>query len=219
MNIESYIELTALKPGTLLSEIEAVCNEAVENKISTVCIPPLFVKKAKELTEDTGVNICAVVGFPFGYSNIEAKIAEIVMAIIDNADEIEMVINSTAIKNSDWQYIGHEINTVLPLIRSKAKKMTVVIETGLLTEKEIITACDIYGVAGVDLVKTGTGIIEHERAVEDLEIVRKHLAAAIKLKVPVTANYALAQKLIKAGANRLCCTASVKLIQESLRQN
>lgn len=220
MNIESYIELTALKPDTVINDIETVCNEAVENKISTICVPPLFVKKVKELTDETAVKICASVGFPFGYSPIEAKLAEIVLAIIDNADEIEMVVNTSAIKNNDWQYLGREINTLLPVIRGKAKNLTVVLESGLLTDEEIVTACDIYGVAGVDFVKMGTGFIEHGLLIENLQLVRKHLAAAVQLKVPAASvNYSIARQLIKAGANRLCCTSSVKLIQESLQQN
>lgn len=220
MNIEEYIELTVLKPDTVITDIEAACNEAVENKIATVCVPPLFVKKAKELTDETAVKICASVGFPFGYSPIEAKLAEIVLAIIAAADEIEMVINTSAVKNNDWQYVANEINTVLPVIRGKAKKITVVIETGLLTEKEIIKACDIYGLAGVDFIKAGTGFIENSQLIENLQLIRKHLAAAIQVKVPAAAlHYGIAQKLIKAGANRLCCTSSVTLIQENLQQN
>jgi deoxyribose-phosphate aldolase len=73
MNIESHIELTVLKPDTLVSDIESACNEAVENNISKICVPPLFVRKAKELTIDTNIGICAVIGFPFGYSPVEAK--------------------------------------------------------------------------------------------------------------------------------------------------
>ncbi len=220
MNIERYIELSALKPDTVIADIESACNEAVENKIATVCVPPLFVKKAKQLTDETSVKIVAAIGFPFGYSGIEAKVAEIVLAIIDAADEIEMVINTSAIKNNDWQYIGNEINTVLPVIRSNHKKITVVLESGLLTGEEIIKACDIYGVAGVELVKVGTGFIENSLIFENLELIRKHLAAAVELKVPAAkVHYSMAQNLIKAGASRLCCTSSLKLIQESLQQN
>ncbi len=220
MNIESYIELTALKPDTVILDIEAVCNEAVENKINTVCVPPLFVKKAKQLTDETSVKIVAAIGFPFGYSATEAKVAEIMLAIIDAADEIEMVINTSAIKNNDWQYIGNEINTVLPVIRSKDKKMTVVLESGLLTDEEIITACDIYGVAGVDFVKVSTGFIENNQIFENLQLIRKHLSDPIQVKVPAaTVHYGMAQKLIKVGANRLCCNSSLTLIKESLQQN
>lgn len=220
MNIENYIELTALKPDTRLNDIEAVCNEAVENKISTICVPPLFVKKAKALTDETSVNICASVGFPFGYSPIEAKLAEIVLAIIDAGDEIEMVVNTSAIKNKDWQYVGHEINTLLPVIRGKGKKITVVLESGLLSDEEIIIACDIYGVAGVEFMKVGTGFIENSQVFEHLQLIRKHLAMAVQLKVPAAkVHYGMAQNLIKAGADRLCCPSSLVLIQESLQQN
>ena len=143
-----------------MSDIESVCNEAVEYKFTAVCVPPLFVKTAKVLTAETGILVSTVIGFPLGYSAIEAKVAEIVLAVIDGADEVEMVINTSAVKNNDWQYLANEINTVMPVIRGKGRKMTVILETGLLTDEEIITACDIYGAAAVDFVKAGTGYFD-----------------------------------------------------------
>lgn len=219
MNIESYIELTALKPDTIISDIEAICNEAVENKISRICVPPLYVRKAKELTIDTSIEVCAAIGFPFGYAPIESKVAEIVLAVIDAADEIEIVSNSSAIRNNDWQYVANEINTVMPIIRSKGKTVSVVLEPALLSEKEIITSCDIFGVAGINYLKAGTGIFDNGSLTEHLQLIRNHLAAAVRLKAPATGNFTLAQKLIRAGADRICCTNGLKLIQESIQQN
>jgi deoxyribose-phosphate aldolase len=219
MNIESYIELTALKPDTIIGDIEAACNEAVENNISKICVPPLYVRKAKELTADTAIEICAVIGFPFGYNPIESKVAEIVLAVIDAADEIEIVSNTSAVKNEDWQYVANEINTVMPIIRSKGKKISIVLETALLTEKQITAACDIYGVAGIDFMKAGTGMIENGSVAENLQLIRKHIAAAIRLKAPTVGSFTAAQQLIRAGADRICCTNALKLIQESIQQN
>jgi deoxyribose-phosphate aldolase len=219
MKIESHIELTVLKPDTVVSDIEAACNEAVENNISKVCVPPLFVRKAKELTVDTNIGICAVIGFPFGYSPVEAKVAEIVLAIIDGADEIEIVTNTSAVKNNDWQYVANEINTVMPIIRSKGKKVSVVLETPLLTDKEIVKACDIYGVAGIDFLKAGTGLVANNLVQDHLQLVRTHIATAVQLKAPAALSFADAQKLLKAGADRICCTSGLKLIQESIQQN
>lgn len=220
MKIEECAEYSALKPGTLISDIETVCRQAVENKINAVCVPPLFVKKAKQLTGETGIQIAAAIGFPFGYSAIEAKVAEIVLAVIDGADGVEMVINTSAVKNNDWQFLANEINTVMPIIRGKQKKITVIIETALLTNPEIITACDLYGAAGVDFIKTGTGFIENDKIIADLELIRKHLAAIVQIKaVADIKNYSFVNKLIKAGANRLCCNNSPQLLQVTLQYN
>jgi deoxyribose-phosphate aldolase len=220
MNIEEYIDHTFLKPDTDIGDIEQLCKEAVVYHFNTVCVPPLFVKKAKMLTADTGIKISTVTGYPFGFSAIEAKVAETVLAVIDGADDIEMVVNTGAIKNNDWQFLAHEINTVMPIIRGKGKKITMILETGLLTGKEIITACDIYGAAGVDFVKAGTGYVEDKAAAEHTGLIRRHLAAAVQLKTGVAIhNYPFALFLINAGADRLCCGNGIKLKQETIQQN
>src|ERR1019366_8123348 len=121
MNIASYIDHTVLKPTTLIADIEKLCNEARQYGFSAVCVPPNFVKKAKEFTQGTAVKVATVIGFPFGYSAIEAKIAEIVLAIVDGADELDVVINISAIKNNDWEYLANEINHIMPIIRQKNK--------------------------------------------------------------------------------------------------
>src|SRR5687768_16514546 len=112
MNIASYIDHTILKPTTTIAEVEKVCTEAREHRFTAVCIPPLFVKQAKQFLLGSSVKVAKVIGFPFGYSAIEAKVAEIVLAIIDGVDELNVVINISAIKNNDWQFLASEINTI-----------------------------------------------------------------------------------------------------------
>ena len=131
------IDLTALEQTVTLSDIERLCQEGIEKKVIAICVPPLFVKKAKALTAGSGVKVATVIGFPYGYSAIEAKLAEIVLAIIDGADELDMVVNITALKNNDWQYLAKEINTILPIIQNKGKLLKVVVECSLLSSEEI----------------------------------------------------------------------------------
>src|SRR5689334_10583088 len=99
MNIASYIDHTLLKPSILTAEVEQLCNEAYEHGFAAVCVPPPFIKRSAALLSPTAVKVATVIGFPFGYSIIEAKLAETVMAIIDGADELDMVINIAALKN------------------------------------------------------------------------------------------------------------------------
>ncbi len=220
MNLEKYIELTLLRSNTTLAQIEAVCKESIVYKLTILCVPPLFVKKAKELTAGSTVKISTVIGYPLGYNATEAKVAEIVLAVIDGADEVEMVVNTLAIKNNDWQYLAHEINTMLPIVRGKSRKITVVLETALMTDEEIVTACDIYGAAAVDYVKVGTGFEEDENATERIRLIRKHLADAVQIKwAGGIINFKFASTLINAGANRLSCNNGLRLIQEALQQN
>jgi deoxyribose-phosphate aldolase len=216
MNIASYIDHTVLKPTTLITDIEKLCNEALEYKVAAVCVPPLFVKQAKLLLQKSEVKTAAVIGFPFGYSAIEAKVAETILAIVDGADELDMVINIAALKNNDWQYLAKELNTILPIIRTNKKVIKIIIESGLLTDDEIIKCCDLYGIGGVDFMKTSTGYAEVGATLHAVNLMRKHLADAVKIKASGgIRTYAFAKELINAGANRIGCSASVAIIEES----
>ncbi len=198
-------EYTITHPNTSISQIDELCKLAVENNAAAVCVPPLFVKRAKELLAGSGVHLAAVVGFPYGYSVIEAKLAEMIMAMVDGADELDVVINFTALKNNDWQYLAKEITTILPVAARQQKLIKLVIETALLSNDEIIKCCDIYGVAGVPFVSLSTGTAAIPSA-ESVRLVRKHLAAPVKIKL--TANFsaeALMQEYSGLPIDRLGC--------------
>jgi deoxyribose-phosphate aldolase len=171
----------------------------------------------KEILRNSPVKVATVIGFPFGYEAIEAKVAEIVLAIVDGADELDMVINISSIKNSDWNFIASEITTILPIVKSKNKIIKVIIESGILTDDEIIKCCDIYGAAGVDFVKTSTGYAEKGASVHAVKLIRAHLADPVKMKASGgIKTYQFAKELIEAGAIRLGCSSSVEIIKESL---
>ena len=220
MDISSYIDHTILKPTTTLAEVQNVCAEAIQYQFAAVCIPPLFVKTAKEILNNSAIKVATVIGFPFGYSAIEAKVAEIVLAIIDEADELDMVVNISAIKNNDWNFIASEINTIMPIVKSKNKIIKVIIESGVLTDGEIIKCCDIYGAAGVDFIKTSTGYAEKGATVQAVKLIRAHLTDLVKIKASGgIKTYQFAKELIEAGAERLGCSSSVKIVKESLELN
>lgn len=212
MNLEAYIQHSALKPDTLSNDVELLCTEAIERHFPAVCVPPLFVKQAKERVKSTPIQVATVVGFPYGYAPVEAKLAEIVLAIVDGADSLEVVVNTMAAKNNDWQYLANEINHIIPIVRAKGKSVTVMLETGLLSEKEIITACDIYSVAAVDFVGIGTGTLTNPLLLSHLKLVRRHLADSVKIKLrAVTIDQHLAEQLIDAGANLVCSNSGMRL--------
>lgn len=217
MNIAQYIDHTLLKPTATLSEIEILCKEAIEYGFVAVCVPPLYVKKSREFLAGTEIKIATVIGFPFGYSAIEAKVAEIVLAIVDGADELDFVVNISAIKNGDWEFLANEINTIMPIINNKEKVIKVIIESGILTDDEIIKCCDIYGAAGVDYVKTSTGYAEKGASIHAVNLIRTHLADSIKIKASGgIKSFSFAKELLNAGANRLGCSSSIKIVEESL---
>lgn len=217
MNIAPYIDHTVLKQTTMVSDVQKVCKEALEYGFAAVCVPPLYVKKAKEFLGNSEVKVATVIGFPFGYNAIEAKVAEIVLAIVDGTDELDMVVNISAIKNGDWAFIANEINTVMPIIRNKNKVIKVIIESGVLSEDEIIKCCDLYGAAGVDFIKTSTGFAEKGASIHDVQLIRAHLADQIKIKASGgIKSYSFAKELMNAGANRIGCSASVQIVKESM---
>ena len=219
MYINSYIDHTVLKPTTTLQDVEQLCREAIQYQFAAVCIPPLYVKKATALVAGTAVKVATVIGFPFGYSAIEAKVAETVLAIVDGADELDLVINISAIKNKDWQFLASEINAILPIIRNKNKVIKIIIESGILTDEEITTCCDLYGAAGVDFMKTSTGYAATGATVEAVALMRKHLADAVQIKASGgIKNYTFAKALIEAGATRLGCSSSIKIVEEAAKQ-
>ncbi len=220
MQLNSYIDHTLLKPTTLIADIEKLCSEAIEYGFAAVCVPPPFVKKAKSLLVGAQVKTATVIGFPFGYSAVEAKLAEILLSIVDGADELDVVINFMAIKNNDWNYVANEINNIMQVISAHKKVIKVIIESGVLTDDEIIKCCTLFGAAGIDYLKTSTGYAEKGASVETVALMRKHLPAHIQIKASGgIRDYDFALQLVEAGATRLGCSASVAIVQHQATIN
>ncbi len=215
MKLNHFIDHTILKPTTLIGEIEKVCSEAKEYEFAAVCIPPPFVRKSKELLQGTNVKVATVIGFPFGYSAVEAKLAEILLAIVDGVDELDVVVNIMAIKNNDWLYVSNEINHMMPVVKSKGKTIKIIIESGVLTENELLKCCELYGAAGIDFLKTSTGYAEKGATVEAVRIMRENLPDTVQVKASGgIKTYEFARQLMNAGATRLGCSASVAIVNE-----
>ena len=220
MPLNKYIDHTILKPTCLVADIEKLCAEAKQYDFAAVCVPPNFVKLAKEKLVGSTVQVATVIGFPFGYSATEAKIAEIILAMVDGADELDVVANISAIKNGDWSAIADEINHIMPIIRSKGKVVKIIIESGVLTDDEIIKCCDIYGIAGIDYLKTSTGYAEKGASVEAVKLFRKHLPDQVQIKASGgIRDYATAKLMIDAGATRIGCSAGVAIVSGANTDN
>jgi deoxyribose-phosphate aldolase len=215
MNIASYIDHTVLKPTTALVDLEILCLEAAEHNFAAVCIPPPFVKRAKALLDPTDIKVATVIGFPFGYCATEAKIAETVLAIVDGADELDMVINLVALRMNDWKFLNKEIGLVTNLVHNKGKMIKIIIESGILTNNEIVECCKNFGPLGIDFMKTSTGYAQKGASVEAVQLMKNNLPPAVKIKASGgIKTYAFAAELIAAGASRLGCSASVQIVKE-----
>jgi len=210
IDIASYIDHTILKPTTTHIEIKKICEEAVQYGFAAVCIPPSLVTIARPQAS----RIATVIGFPFGYSILKAKVTEAEQALLDGADELDMVINLVALRAGDWTYLEKEIQTLTTLVHDHGKVIKVIIESGILTDEEIIRCCDVTARVGVDFVKTSTGYAEKGASVDAVRLMRQHLPAGIKIKASGgIRTYEFARQLIDAGADRLGCSASVDIIK------
>jgi deoxyribose-phosphate aldolase len=215
--LASYIDHTLLKPTATHIEIEKICTEALEWGFAAVCVPPPFVTVAcAALARGAAeVKVATVIGFPFGYSVLDAKLTEVVRAIMDGADELDVVINLTSVKGGNWLYLQEEMRVLMSAVQMAGKIIKVIIETGVLTDAEIIRCCEVYAPLQVDFLKTSTGYAEKGATVEAVRLMRAHLPAAVRIKASGGIRDArFARELIAAGADRLGCSASVKIINE-----
>ncbi|MBQ9245446.1 deoxyribose-phosphate aldolase [bacterium] len=214
MEIENYIEHTLLKQDATKDELIKLFNEAKEHHFKGVCVNGCNVKLAKEYLKNSLVKVVTVVGFPLGSCTSRVKAYEAQNAIIDGADEIDMVINVQSIKDKDYEYTQKDIETVKHACGSTPLK--VIIETDLLSQDEIKKACEIIIAAKADFAKTSTGFVKNGvgAKVEDVKLMHEVLQGSnVKIKASGgIKTYEQAIKLIEAGASRLGTSSGVKII-------
>lgn len=214
MNIASYIDHTILKATTTLDDIKKVCAEATEYGFAAVCIPPPFVRNAVTILNESPVKVATVIGFPFGYSVARAKVFEVQQAIEDGADELDVVINLIAVKSGQWGYLENEMKWLVEAAHKNGRLIKVIIESGVLTDEEIIKCCELYAKLNVDYVKTSTGYAEKGATIEAVQLMREHLPSGIKIKASGgIRDFDFANKLVLAGAERLGCSAGVAIVK------
>jgi len=214
MNINEYIDHTALKSSVTKEDIEKLCNEALEHKFAAVCVNSTRVELAKKLLANSDVNICTVVGFPIGASFKEVKAKEALMAIELGADEIDMVIDIQSLIDKDLDKVRQDIEHVLKAVHSKDKILKVIIETCLLNEIQKREVCLICKELKVDFVKTSTGFSTGGATLEDVKFMKDIVGDSIKVKASGgVKNKEDAIAMIKAGASRIGTSSGVSITQ------
>ncbi|MDU8924420.1 deoxyribose-phosphate aldolase [Pasteurellaceae bacterium LIM206] len=209
--IAQYIDHTALTAEKTEQDILKLCDEAVRNHFYSVCINPCHIPLAKEKLKDTEVKICTVVGFPLGANATAVKAFETQQAIIDGADEIDMVINIGWIKSGRWQAVREDIAAVLKACNGTPLK--VILETCLLSKEEIIKACEICRHLHVAFVKTSTGFNKGGATVEDVRLMKQTVGADVGVKASGgIRDTKTALAMIEAGATRIGASAGIAII-------
>jgi deoxyribose-phosphate aldolase len=210
--LASYIDHTLLKPTATHIEIEKICKEVRDYGFASACVPPPFVAMAAR----SGVRVATVAGFPFGYSVAAAKLAEVEQAIADGADELDVVINLTFVKAGNWIDLEEEMRLLVGAAHEAGRLIKVIIESGVLTDEEIIRCCRVYAPLGVDFLKTSTGYAEKGATAGSVKLMRAHLPAAVQIKASGGIRDAkFARELISAGADRLGASAGVSIVREA----
>lgn len=213
MNYNKFIDHTLLKPEATKEDIIKLCNEAMEYDFASVCINPRYVSLCASLLKDSDVNVCTVIGFPLGATSEASKVAEAKEALLDGADEIDMVISIGDLKDGNDDAVYEEIKALKEVCHDKVLK--VILETCLLTNEEKVRACLLAVKAKADFVKTSTGFSKGGATVSDVRLMKQTVGD----KAQVKASGGIRDKetflaMIEAGATRIGASAGVKIMED-----
>lgn len=210
------VDHTQLKAFATWEDIVALCEEAITYHTASVCVPPAYIKRIHD-TYGEKINICTVVGFPLGYSVTEAKVSEVVQALADGCNEIDMVVNISDVKNGLFDKVEDEIRRLKAVCGEHILK--VIIETCYLTEEEKIAMCHAVTNAGADYIKTSTGFGTDGATRADIELFKKHIGPNVKMKA--AGGVSTLQDLemfIDLGCERIGTSRAVGLLKGQLTE-
>jgi deoxyribose-phosphate aldolase len=212
-DLARMIDHTLLKPEATKDQVSLLCAEAKKFSFASVCVNPSFVPLCAKLLRDTPVKVCTVIGFPLGATSTASKAFEAEQALREGAREIDMVINVGMLKSGDYDYVEHDIFSVVTTGRRFGALTKVILETGLLTDEEKVKACVLAKRSGADFVKTSTGFAKGGATAGDIALMRKVVGSAMGVKASGgvrTREEALA--MVASGADRIGASASVKIV-------
>jgi deoxyribose-phosphate aldolase len=209
-----YIDHTLLKADATATQVEKLCAEAREFDFFSVCVNSYYVKKCVALLSSSTTKVCTVVGFPLGASTMETKRFEAMKACAEGAREIDMVLNVSAVKSGEWQYVLDDMSSLAQVTHQQGSILKVILETCLLTEEEKRKACELAVKAQVDFVKTSTGFSTAGATIEDVKLMRSIVGKDIGVKASGgIRDAATAKIMIEAGASRLGTSAGVEIVK------
>lgn len=217
-NLNQYLDHTLLKPQATETDIQKLCQEAREYEFYAVCVNTSYVPFAVGLLKGTDVKVAAVVGFPLGACTTETKAFEAEQACKAGASEIDMVIHVGAVKEKRWDYVRQDIRMVAESAANHGGIVKVILETCLLTDEEIATACTVAEEAGALFVKTSTGFSGDGATPEQVELMRRSCSERVSVKASGgIRTYSDVLRMIEAGADRIGASASVAIMKEAGR--
>lgn len=211
--ILSMVDHTLLRQTATWEEIRRICEEGLEFRTASVCIPPCYVKEAYEFLGGR-LPVCTVIGFPNGSSTTASKVFETEDAVQSGADEIDMVVSIGHVKAGNYSYVEKEIREIKKACQDRILK--VIIETCLLTEEEKIRMCQVVTESGADFIKTSTGFSTGGATREDIALFKKHVGPGVRIKAAGgIKSFDDARDLIRLGASRLGTSRLVELTKKA----
>ena len=212
MGLNKYIDHTILKATASSSDVQKLCEEAIEHEFYSVCVNGCYVADAKQLLQGTDVKVAAVVGFPLGAMTTAAKVFEAKEAIENGASEIDMVINVAKLKDGEFEYVENEIRQIKEAIGDNVLK--VIIETCYLTDEEKVKACELSLAAKADFVKTSTGFGTDGATYEDVKLMKSVVGDNAKVKASGgVRDKETAEKYVELGAERLGTSSGIDIVK------
>ena len=216
-NLNQYFDHTVLKPEATESDVIKLCNEAKEYSFYAVCVNSCYVPLASEILEGTNVKIASVIGFPLGACSMDVKAFETEWACSEGAEEIDMVIHVGALKEKRYDYVRQDIATVVAVALEHDAIVKVILETCLLTDEEVVKACELAMEAGAAFVKTSTGFSKEGATAHHVSLMKKTVGNDLQVKASGgIRDYAKTMEMIEAGADRIGASASVEIFKESM---
>ena len=211
--IAAEIDHTVLAPQSPHAAFVDACRYAVANHCASVCICPFFVRECADLLRGTGVTTCTVIGFPHGTHATAAKVAEARIAMEDGAEELDMVVNLSKVKDGDWAYVETDIAAVARTVHGAGRVLKVIFECCYLTDEEKIRLCEICTNQRVDFVKTSTGYGTGGATPEDVRLMKAHVGPDVRIKA--AGGIHSAEQLLalrEAGATRFGCSRTAAIL-------
>ncbi|MCS6884838.1 MAG: deoxyribose-phosphate aldolase [Acidobacteriota bacterium] len=213
-DMAQFIDHTLLKPEACREDIRKLCSEALEHRFASVCVNPIWVKEAARILCGSGVEVCTVIGFPFGATPTDVKVYEARRCIFNGATEIDMVLQIGNLKSGDYDQVEEDIYQVANACHQEGALLKVIIETALLTDEEKVKASLLCRSAGADYVKTSTGFSKGGATVRDVALMRRVVGPEMGVKAAGgVKDFASAKEMLAAGATRIGASVGVKIVQ------